>query len=150
RGFRCCWFANDTRVAYAKEIRLRSADLVVVPEIWATRIPSAAPDAAKVILSQNTNLTFTSGADAVTVARLYQAPGVLGAVVGSAHDAEFFAYALPDLVVRQIRYGVDTNLHHAAGPKSFLMSYIPRKLPNEARDVVALLRLRGALDGWEV
>jgi glycosyltransferase involved in cell wall biosynthesis len=30
------------------------------------------------------------------------------------------------------------------------MSYLPRKLAGEARDVVELLRLRGALDGWEV
>jgi hypothetical protein len=150
KGFRCRWFSNETRVAYAKEIRLRGADLLVIPEIWATRIPFAGPGVAKVILSQNTNLTFASAADAATVAKLYRAPGVLGAVVGSEHDAEFFAYALSDLVVRRIHYGVDTNLHHATDPKSFVVSYIPRKLPDEARAVVELLRLRGALEGWEV
>ena len=60
-GYRCRWFTNNTHVVYATDLRLHSADLLVIPEIWATRIPSAAPGAAKVILSQNANLTFSHG-----------------------------------------------------------------------------------------
>ena len=66
RDFRCDWFANDTRVLVASQLRLGGTDLVVVPEIWMPRIPEAAPGVAKVILGQNANLTLRAPADAQT------------------------------------------------------------------------------------
>jgi hypothetical protein len=36
------------------------------------------------------------------------------------------------------------------GPKQRRIAYMPRKRPDDAASVLALLKLRGALDGWDV
>jgi glycosyltransferase involved in cell wall biosynthesis len=103
-----------------------------------------------VILSQNPYKTFAGNADAVAVARSYRHPEVMGVVVGSQDSCDFFALVMPDLQVERIHYGVDSELHHPFDEKRFVVSYIPRKLSQEATDVLGVLELRGALDGWDV
>ena len=75
---------------------------------------------------------------------------VLGAVVGSARDADYLTYAIPGLKVRRVHYGIDPELFHDREPKQQVVSYIPRKLTEDAHEVIELLRLRGALEGWHV
>jgi glycosyltransferase involved in cell wall biosynthesis len=53
--------------------------------------------------------------------------------------------------VIRIRIGVDAAFRRPAdADRPRRLAYMPRKRPEEARQVLGMLRLRGALDGWEV
>jgi glycosyltransferase involved in cell wall biosynthesis len=66
-------------------------------------------------------------------------------------SAAVMRYAFPGVPVHRIRHGLDPVLHHplteAPGRR---IAYMKRRRSDEAAQVLKLLELRGALEGWEV
>jgi hypothetical protein len=152
-GFACTWFEHSTRIVPAAEVVAGPRDVLAVPEIYGTSILVLPRGVRQVIYNQNAYLTLDAlAARGPSAAAPYVANPDLGAVaVVSADNAELLRYAFPAAPIRRVRHGLDPALHHpAAAPAGRRIAYMPRRRPEEAAQVLGLLRMRGALEGWEV
>ncbi|MGN6331342.1 MAG: glycosyltransferase family 4 protein [Motilibacteraceae bacterium] len=149
-GFRCTWFPNDTVVTDVKRAQVCPEDLLVVPEIDADLLPGLPPTLPHVVLDQSGHLTWARRTDALD--RHYRsAPQLRGVVTVSEHCVDLLSYAFPTLPVARVHDGVDTALFHPPErPAGRRIAYLPRRGRDDAVQVLAMLRVRGALDGWEV
>ncbi len=150
RGFRCTWFENETRVTDVSVVRLRPDDLLVVPEVDVDMLHRVPPGTRHVIFNQNSHLTWTGGARAVS--QFYAPRPALAAVVTvSLHNEAMLRRAFPGCPVRRVHLGIDGEMFHPAGrsPRPRI-AYMPRRGRDDARQVLGMLEARGALDGWDV
>lgn len=150
--FRCDWFPNETRVVGAPEVTVSPSDVVVVPEIYATSIGNLPSGVRQVILNQNVYLTLdslaTGGASAATPYR--DNPDLVAVAAVSDQNAELLRYAFRGLSVHRIRWALDPTVYFPPpGPPGRRIAFMPRRRAHDAAQVIALLRLRGVLDGWE-
>jgi glycosyltransferase involved in cell wall biosynthesis len=151
-GFRCGWFENATRVVSAEEISLRPRDVLVVPEIYGRSIRDLPRGIRQVIFNQNAYNTLQSLIDEPANAAPYtDNPDLALVMVVSQDNADVIAHSFPGIPVRRLHLGIDPALYHPPqSPKPRRTVYMPRKRPDDAASVLALLKLRGALDGWDV
>ncbi|MGN6246086.1 MAG: glycosyltransferase family 4 protein [Motilibacteraceae bacterium] len=149
-GFRCTWFPNDTVVTDARHAQVCPEDLLVVPEIDADLLPSLPPTLPHVVLDQSGHLTWARRTEALD--RHYRsAPALRGVVTVSEHCVDLLSYAFPRLPVARVHDGVDTTrFHPPERPAGRRIAYLPRRGRDDAVQVLAMLRVRGALHGWEV
>ena len=149
-GFRCSWFENATRIEYVDSLKLAANDVIVVPEEWIQFIPLLPPEIPKVVFNQNAYSVFSWGVEADTIKSIYRRPDVRRVVTVSNDNKAYLDYAIPGVDVVRMRYAIDFSLFHAGEQKTRALAYMPRKRKQETIDVLALLRLRDALRGWEV
>ncbi|MHB1241076.1 MAG: glycosyltransferase family 4 protein [Gammaproteobacteria bacterium] len=160
-GFRCTWFANSTPIRYLSDVRLAQTDFLVIPEIYGPNIaalrdlPGIGPGGRKVIFNQNAYYTFLGHSlDAVehpAFAMPYEmGPEFVAMLVVSEDSRRYLEYAFPDAPVHRIRNAIDASLFAFREEKVRQICFMPRKHPEDALQVLALLRLRGALDGVRV
>lgn len=148
-GFACTWFPHATRVVPAPAVRLRPDDLVVVPELYASSMAALPPGVRRVVFNQNVYRTF-AGAPA-TGSPYTDDPDLVAALVVSEANADYLRHAFPALRVEVVRNGVDPRLFHVPPARpGRRLALVPSKRPADAAQLLALLRLRGVLDGWEV
>ena len=131
---------------------LSSRDVVVVPEYFGAALAGADIDLPMVIFSQNVHGTFRGcGFGERPAATAYTRPNVLGAIVVSEHNRRYLEYAFPSLEVRRVVNGVDAALFHPNdAPRLRQIAYMPRKMPRHLEQVINILAVRGALDGWRL
>ena len=153
RGFRCRWFANSTRVAYPP-LELTSADLLVVPEQYTSdQLNRLAPGIAKVVGNQNAYRSFRAAAGANDhVSNPYTSSSdVIGAFVVSEDNRAYLSYAFPDLDVGHIRQRIDRDIFYPdLANRRQQIAVMPRKRPDDYRQVLGMLVSRGALGGWTI
>lgn len=151
-GFRCSWFEHDTRVTDQGSLRGdRDRDVLVIPEILAHSGVRIAAGVPKVIFNQNAYYTFNNVPAETSAAEMpYVHPDVRATLVVSDDSLRYLRHAFPSATVRRIRVGVDCELFRPNADKGWRIGYMPRKNPFDSRQVLALLRLRGALEGIEV
>ncbi|MEH2475587.1 glycosyltransferase involved in cell wall biosynthesis [Nitrobacteraceae bacterium AZCC 2161] len=151
-GFRCGWFENTTRVVSATEATLGPRDILVVPEIYGRTIRDLPRNIRQVIFNQNAYNTLESLMDGSANATPYtDNPDLALVLVVSQDNAEVIKHFFPAAPVRRLHLGMDPALYHPPqGPKQRRIAYMPRKRPGDAASVLAVLRLRGALDGWDI
>ena len=161
QGFRCTWFTNSTPIRYLSDVRLSKTDFLVIPEIYGPNIaalrelPAIGPKVRKVIFNQNAYYTFLGHSlEAVTHTGLtmpYAMDGEFVATLVVSEDSRrYLEYAFPGTPVYRIHNAIDTGLFAFREQKSRQICFMPRKHPEDALQVLALLRLRGALDGVRV
>ncbi|MGO4441357.1 glycosyltransferase [Rhizobium sp. RAF56] len=150
RGFRCTWFNNNTRVAYAGNTRVRTGDILVVPEICVEVLDRLAHSINYVLFNQGVHLTWRGRTH--TVARHYSRDsGLLGVVTVSNHSQEMLRYAFGDSEISRVHVAIDSDVFHPVdGPRANRIAFMPRRMPEDAHQVFELLRGRGALVGWEI
>jgi glycosyltransferase involved in cell wall biosynthesis len=150
-GFRLTWFPHSTPVDYADATEPGPNDLLVIPEVWGNAIERH-PGIRKLIFNQNAYYTFMNGDETLpSPAPLQPAEtGVIGILTVSDDSAEVLAETFPKLPVAQLCYEVDAGLFPFTTAKQSQIAFMPRKHPDEARQVLNTLALRGALDGFEV
>src|SRR5262249_36285494 len=111
-GFRCSWFANDTRVLFAGDVTLGSRDILGVPECYGPRLDGLPAGPRVVILNQGAYHTF----DLVPLqstppgAPYRGARGVVGLLTVSQDSAELLRYAFADLPVSVCRQVIDDTV----------------------------------------
>jgi hypothetical protein len=149
-GFRCTWFANNTPVLAAGQVALSPSDYLVVPEIGGPALANRAPGVPKLIFNQNAYFTFrgwpVTGDDGPNP---YRNPDVVATLTVSDDNLEYLRYAFSGLKTYRIHYGID-QLFAPCWPKKRALAYMPRKNAADLAQVVNLLRVRGALAGWEL
>jgi glycosyltransferase involved in cell wall biosynthesis len=150
-GFRCTWFANTTAVTYVTSVTPSPNDIVVLPEISGPGLAGMFPGVPKVIFSQSCYLTFYGYHwDSAPRVSPYQHPEVIGVMTVSDDSVRYLDSAFPGLRTARIHNSIDGDLFYLADGKRSQISFMPRKHPDEAAQVLQLLRLKGALDGIEV
>jgi len=152
-GFRCDWFRNETKVFAASEIEVSPADVIVIPEIYGSSICQLPKGIRQVILNQNAYLTLDAlGRGVEEAAKPYlHNPDLVAVVAVSDQNADLLRYAFRDITVHRVRWSVNPALYFppATAPGKRI-AYMPRRRADEAAQVLALLKLRGILDGWEI
>ena len=148
--FRCNWFENTTRVASFQQCwPSQPGDLLLVPEILAWQFVSVAPDVPKIILNQNAYQTFAWATEKYSV-NPYTRPEVRGVIVVSEDSRQYLNACFPSLPVMRVRYSVDSRLYHPNTRKIKQIAFMPRKKEEDARQILAILRFRDALQGFKV
>jgi hypothetical protein len=153
KGFRCTWFENETRVLYYNKIEPDSGDVVVVPEIYGPRATDHFPEAGKVIFNQNAHLTFWDyDVHAQNPVTAYHDPAVRCVMVVSEDSRRYLERVFPRVPVRRVHVSttVDAFPFRPLSAKQKVITYMPRKNPEDARQVISILTFLGLLDGWDV
>lgn len=125
-------------------------DVLVMPEVLAleevrgTRGP-------KVILNQNAYLTFSRWPEAVEPDQNPDLDATVRAVIVTSDDTEkYLRAAFPELKLLRSHCSIDPQLFAYREDKRSQIAYMPRKNPRDARQVIELLKIRGALARWDV
>jgi glycosyltransferase involved in cell wall biosynthesis len=153
KGFRCTWFENQTRVEYRQTLQPDPFDFAVIPEIHGPRLAEMVPLAKKVIFNQNAYLTFREYSfDPQELTTAYRDPSVVAALVVSEDSRRYLSYVFPDLKVFRVHVGVDVAKFRfrELTQKRRRIAFMVRKHVEDARQVINILKFRGALDGWEI
>ena len=149
-GFRCTWFANQTRVAASEETLVGPDDIVVMGELAVPLLRDREPGTRFVVFNQNPHLTWQRVPEAL-VAQYTSSPDLAAIIVVSQHSLEMVRHAAPAANVVRVHNSIDPRLFHPGGdPPVRRIAYMPRGGRDEAAQVLSLLRARGLLDGWEV
>ena len=160
-GFRCTWFENETRIAYLDNKQLSAADFLVIPEIYGPNIlsmgnmPMIGRKVRKVIFNQNCRYTFL-GQTLDTIRN----PGFdmayrhrdefAGAMVVSEDSKQYLEYVFPGLDIWRIHNAINIEQFAFSGQEKRQICFMPRKNADDALQVLAILRLHGSLDDFEV
>lgn len=149
-GFRCTWFRNETKVTDAAAATIRHGDLLVVPEIDVDLLARVPQNVRYVIFNQNSHLTWKRAG--VKTARFYSPSSGLAAVVCvSDHNRQMLSRAYPSCTVRRVHVGIEEAVFGRGGAvRPRRIAYMPRRSGSDAEQVLALLRERTLLDGWEI
>jgi glycosyltransferase involved in cell wall biosynthesis len=152
-GFRCTWFANDTRVLNASDVRLGGDDILVVPECYGPGL-HALPDGPRVVIfNQGAYHTFDLIApDASTPGAPYAgARGVIALLTVSTDSAELLRYTFPDRPVRVARIVVDPEVFRPANAVARRrIAYMTHRRREEREQLHHILRTRRQLAGWQM
>ncbi len=152
-GFRCAWFANETRVLYPP-IAMRAGDVLVVPEqISSGDLSRVCPGVAKVVFNQNVYRTFSKTllrGDRVSTPYV-SCPDLVGVLTASIDAERYLRYVFPNAHVTRVPYFIDPEVFHPnAAVRTRQIAVMPRKRRNEFAQLHAILALRGVLDGWHL
>jgi len=150
-GFRCDWFDNNTKVAYRSEIKLESKDFLVIPEVYGPGLAGIEKGTKKVILNQNAHYTFNGYSlerhDLITA---YLNKDIVGVFCISEHIYNYFKYIFPELNIFRAHLGIDNKLFRHNSNKEKRIAFMPRKLPQDALQVINILKFRGVLNNFEL
>jgi Glycosyl transferases group 1 len=149
-GFRCTWFENQTRVVGSRDTTIGPEDLVVVGEVFVALLRRLGPRHRFVVFNQNPHLTWERVSDQ-EVDHYTRSPGLAAVLVVSDHSLEMVRYAAPSANVVRVHNSIDPARFFPGPARSRrVISYMPRRGLNEARQVLGILHGRGILHGWEV
>jgi glycosyltransferase involved in cell wall biosynthesis len=160
-GFRCSWFENETRIAYLDKVQLSAADFLVIPEIYGPNIlamgnmPMIGRKVRKVIFNQNCRYTFLGQTlDAIQKPDFAMAYShrdeFAGAMVVSEDSKQYLEYVFPGLDVWRIHNAINVEQFAFSDRKKRQICFMPRKNADDALQVLAILKLHGVLDSFEI
>jgi hypothetical protein len=149
-GFRCSWFENQTRIAGSRDTVIGPEDLVVVSEVAISLLRGLDPEHRFVVFNQSGHLTWEREPQD-EVDRYTNNPALAAILVVSSHSLEMMRYAAPSANVVRLHNSIDPGRFFpgASRPRQ-VISYMPRRAFEEARQVLGILHGHGVLRGWEV
>lgn len=149
KRFRCTWFENHTRVVGCREALIGPDDLVVVGELATGLLEDLPPGYRFAVFNQGPHLTWRASDELLQRSAL--SPDLAAILTVSDHGVRLLRHAFPDANILRLHNSIDPDVFFcgdAARPRN--IAYMPRRGRDEARQVLGVLRNRGALEGWEV
>ncbi len=134
-------------------------DLLVLPEYNASTFVQTYPGVPYIIFNQNAYLTFEFKPVPKKPFALnqpwiapspYLNPFLKKVIVVSDDNFEYLKYVFPAIKMDRVHLSIDYNLFNDESPKEFMISFMPRKGLEDARQVLAILAERGNLKNWKV
>jgi glycosyltransferase involved in cell wall biosynthesis len=161
RGFRCTWFENTTRIAYLQDVALTARDFLVVPEVFGPhmfdlrRLPQIGTKVPKIVFNQNAYYTFIGHTVPTVLDSAFSNPYLScsefrGVIVVSDDSASYMRHAYPSLPVFRIHNAINSDVFSYRSAKKRQICFMPRKHPEDAIQVLGLLKARDALRGFDI
>jgi glycosyltransferase involved in cell wall biosynthesis len=127
-------------------------DILVLPEIYSPQdILAMAPGVPKVILNQGCYLTFQQyPIDQNNLLTVYRHPDIRGVLTNSQEGIDYLRYVFPELAVGRFHPSIDTELFQYQATKKRRVCFTTRKNELIMRQVINILKFRGALDDFEL
>jgi hypothetical protein len=151
-GFSCTWFEHQTPVCSAEQVQIGPLDVVVVGELAVDLIDQLPAGFRYVVFNQNQHLTWKR-ASPERVHRYTHSPDLAAVLTVSDYGCEVMRFMAPDVNVLRVHDSIDPELFFNGGgvtPRPRTIAYMPRRGHEDAKQVLGLLRNRGALDGWRL
>jgi hypothetical protein len=149
-GFRCTWFENSTAVSsFDQAWPPGPSDVILVPEILSWQFFGLAPGTPKIIFNQNAYQTFAWRTEKYNT-NPYLNSDFRGTIVVSEDSRDYLRYVYPNHPVFRVRYSIDPKHFHFSPQKKKQIAYMPRKKEKDAAQVLAILKYRGALEGFQI
>ncbi|PBN47603.1 glycosyltransferase [Capnocytophaga sputigena] len=134
-----------------KSVTLDEDSILVIPEIYGDKIDQIAPHIKKVIFNQNCYYTFNLYSFEKDYQKTpYHQPNVLATIVASDDALAYMNYTFPNLKTYKMTLGIDTSVFSYADKKQKQICFMPRKLTDDVRQVILILKLRGKLKDWKL
>jgi glycosyltransferase involved in cell wall biosynthesis len=152
-GFELRWFKHTTSVETESEVRSEPGDWAVISEDCAFGAGPWLPGVRKVIYNQNAYYTFKGSTLAGNNYCPYFDPEVKATIVISEDSARYIGHAFPKARVLRHFYGFEPEgMLHFVPPerKQRRLAFMPRKNPNDAIQVIQILRCRNILADWQI
>ena len=178
-GFRCTWFANETRVLgwtktrtrrparvhewrrgrrYGRDVDRRyrhlqrPTDLHLSPDDVLVA-PGSYGAQIHSIAPGTRKVIFSLGAGHPPPARSldasYRHPDIVGVMVGAEEARDLLSWAFPGLVVHLVPFSVDQRLFHFRERKEHRIAFMPRRNEEHARLAFRMLATRGTLGDFQ-
>lgn len=135
---------------YFDDVRLTMNDFLVTPEILGPDLHTIAPGVRTIVFNQGTYNTFrhySLNPDDLQCA--YHEAQVVGAIVISEDGRRYLSHAFPKLRVHRLHHSIDPAVFFPREKKRQI-SFMPRKHPEDAQQVINILKFRGALRGFGI
>ena len=140
RGFRCDWFANTAPVIALED--LRTTDFVMVPEIMTVLGNQLQGMGMRYGMFVQNGYLVLPTAPMADIARCYQHAELVLSI--SDDTSGMLTEVFPELQAKivRVKYSVDPSRFKPAADKAQIATYMPRKLPLHAQNVVPWLAHR--------
>jgi glycosyltransferase involved in cell wall biosynthesis len=152
KGFKCTWFNNNTKVVYQSEICPdKKKDYIVVPEYRGTGLANIYKGCKKVIFNQNAYYTFNGYSfDVNNFETPYLDKDIIAVLVVSKDSKDYLNFVFPKTKVYRIHCGINNNIFSYCQNKKKQIAFMPRKLREDAIQVVNILKFRGLLKNYKI
>ena len=139
------WFLNKRSIPMDKNT------ILVFPEIYGDKIDRIAQNIKKVIFNQNCYYTFNHYFFEKEYTQTpYNNPNILATIVASKDALTYMNYTFPKLNTYKMTLGIDTSIFSYSSKKQKQICFMPRKLTDDVRQVILILKLRGVLSNWSL
>ncbi|GIH10158.1 hypothetical protein Rhe02_82250 [Rhizocola hellebori] len=154
-GFRCTWFANNTRTVSAPKLTLSPDDVLVVPEFYLLGPDLLPAEPRKIVFNQGAYHTFDHVPFAQTPpgAPYTTLENLVTLLTVSEDSAALLRFTFPDIPVHRARAVLDHQVFHPPGSetrRARRIAFVPRRRRQEREHLLHILRSRGVLEGWEL
>ena len=123
---------------------------MVFPEIYGSRINEILPNIPKVIFNQGCYLTFNGfSINKNYPQNPYNHKDTIATIVASDDALSYMNYAFPDTKTYKITLGINHSIFNYSDKKQTQICFMPRKLMEDARQVILILKLRKNLKDWK-
>lgn len=122
-------------------------DIIVFPEVYGKAIDNFFLENKKVIYNQNCYYTFW-GFDFLDESNPYKNNTTKAIIVASNDAMSYMNFGFPDVPLYRVKYGIDEKVFAYSKTKKKQIAFMPRKLNEDAVQIINLLNFRGKLKGW--
>jgi hypothetical protein len=154
-GFRCTWFANNTRTVSAPNVTLSAEDVLVVPEFYLLGPEMVPAEPRKIVFNQGAYHTFdhVPYAETVAGAPYTTLENLVTLLTVSEDSAALLRFTFPSIPVHRARAVLDHQVFHppvTETKRGKRIAFVPRRRRQEREHLLHILRSRGVLQGWEL
>ena len=133
-----------------KSVILDDDAILVFPEIYGDKIHTIAPKIKKVIFNQGCYLTFNHYLfEKDYEQNPYNHKDTIATIVASDDALSYMNYAFPNTKTYKITLGINHSIFNYSDKKQKQICFMPRKLMEDARQVILILKLRKNLKDWK-
>ncbi|KMQ71050.1 glycosyltransferase [Chryseobacterium koreense] len=142
------WHKILLRILRLRSKPLQKDSILVFPEIYGPRICHIEPLHKKVIFNQNCYYTFEHYQMNEDLSRIpYK--GIMATICVSADSEKYLKTAFPETPVFRIHLGIDEKIFEFSSAKKKQIAFMPRKLSQDAVQIINILRNRKNIEGWD-
>lgn len=145
-------FRKKLKLSYLKKIseKINKDSVLVFPEIYGSRINEILPNIPKVIFNQGCYLTFNGfSINKNYPQNPYNHKDTIATIVASDDALSYMNYAFPNTKTYKITLGINHSIFNYSDKKQKQICFMPRKLMEDARQVILILKLRKNLKDWK-
>ncbi len=136
-----------------KKLILNNDDIIVFPEFYGKAINTVFQDQKTVVYNQNCYYSFRGYGvpnQNNSNGSIYKQERLQGVIVASANAVTYVKNFLLDKPVYRVKYGIDKLVFSFQAHKKKQIAFMPRKLREDAEQILNILNIRGVLAGWDI